>query len=119
MQDFTKLRVWNDSHDLTLKVYSMSRHWPIEERFGLTQQIRRAAVSVPSNIAEGSGRASRADFARFLAIASGSASEVEYQALLARDLGYLDPETHDTARRAVVHIRQQLTRLRAKLKTEN
>lgn len=119
MQDFTKLRVWRAAHGLALQIYAITRSWPGDERFGLTQQIRRAAGSIPSNVAEGAGRFSRNGFARFLAIASGSASEVEYQALLARDLGYLDPEQHQAICHEATGIRRQLARLRSKLITDS
>ncbi len=84
MQDFKKLQVWAKSHDLTLRMYELTSQFPREEIYGLTSQIRRACASIPTNIAEGCGRKSSADFARFLQIAMGSASETEYLILLAR-----------------------------------
>lgn len=93
MQDFRNLKVWQKAHALTLAVYKATQRFPRDELFALTQQLRRAAVSVPSNIAEGCGRSSNADFARFLWMANGSAKEVDYQLLLAKDLGYLDEST--------------------------
>ena len=87
MQHFRNLLVWQKSHEMVLQVYRISRDFPREELYGLTSQLRRAAVSIPSNIAEGCSRGSDADFGRFLIIALGSSSEVEYQLLLARDLG--------------------------------
>ena len=92
MQRFTDLKVWQRSHALVIEVYRFTAGFPGEERFGLTFQIRRAASSVPSNIAEGSKRAHRKDYARFLNIAEGSAAELEYFVILARDLGFLDRE---------------------------
>ena len=89
MKDFRKLEVWEKAHALTLSVYHAADPFPREELYGLTSQIRRAAVSIPTNIAEGCGRGSEAELARFLQIAMGSASEVEYELLLARDLGFL------------------------------
>jgi four helix bundle protein len=94
MRDFRELKVWQKAHRCTLEIYRHTQGFPAEERFGLTAQLRKAAVSVPSNIAEGCGREGERDFARFLSIAGGSASEVEYQLLLARDLGYLPDERH-------------------------
>lgn len=94
MRDFRELKVWQKAHRCTLEIYRHTQGFPTEERFGLTAQLRKAAVSVPSNIAEGCGRNSERDFARFLSIAAGSASEAEYQLLLARDLGYLPDEIH-------------------------
>ena len=84
MQDFKKLQVWAKSHDLTLRMCELTSQFPREEIYGLTSQIRRACASIPTNIAEGCGRKSSADFARFLQIAMGSASETEYLILLAR-----------------------------------
>ena len=89
MRDFRTLNVWQKSHNLTLAIYRLTREFPEDEKFGLTSQIRRAAVSIGSNLAEGSGRGSDADYLRFVHIASGSASEVEYQLLVARDLSYV------------------------------
>jgi four helix bundle protein len=94
MRDFRGLKVWQKAHRFALDLYRDTQGFPAEERFGLTAQLRRAAVSVASNIAEGCGREGERDFARFLSIAGGSASEVEYQLLLARDLGYLPDELH-------------------------
>jgi four helix bundle protein len=93
MQPFTDLKVWQRSHGLVLEIYRLTRAFPAEERYGLVSQLRRAAVSVPTNIAEGSKRQHRSDFARFLNIAEGSLGEVEYLLRLAGDLGYAAPET--------------------------
>jgi four helix bundle protein len=90
MQPFTKLRVWGEAHAWVLDVYKASRVFPSEERYCLTTQLRRAGISVPSNIAEGSKRRSALDFARHLNIAEGSLAESSYQLLLAEDLGYAD-----------------------------
>jgi four helix bundle protein len=92
MQDYRQLRVWSQSHALVLSVYSATVAFPKTELYGLSSQLRRAAVSVPSNIAEGASRSSGNDFARFLEIARGSLGEVEYQLLLAHDLGYIERE---------------------------
>lgn len=93
MQDFRNLAVWRRAHELTLAIYRETSGFPDTERFGLASQMRRSAASIPTNIAEGCGRGSDADFARFLHMAMGSASELEYQILLASDLGHLRPET--------------------------
>jgi four helix bundle protein len=87
LRNFRELTVWQKAHELVVEIYRVSGGFPSEERFGLTVQLRKAAVSIGSNIAEGCGRGTNKDFARFLSIAAGSASEVEYQVLLARDLG--------------------------------
>jgi four helix bundle protein len=92
MQDFRKLTVWQRAHALTLDVYRATDALPAAERYGLMSQMRSAAVSIASNIAEGCGRSSDADFARFLHNAVGSANELECQIIIARDLGYLTPD---------------------------
>lgn len=90
MQDFRKLLVWEEAHQLTLAVYKSTKHFPNDELYGLRGQLRRAASSIPSNIAEGCGRGTDADFARFVQIALGSASELGYHLLLTHDLNYLN-----------------------------
>ncbi len=92
MRDFHELKVWDKAHRLALAIYQATQRFPAEERFGLTLQLRRAGVSAPSNIAEGCGRGSERELARFFTIAAGSLSEEEYQLLLAHDLGYLDEQ---------------------------
>jgi four helix bundle protein len=89
VRDFRRLQVWQRSHAFVLAVYEASRTFPREEVYGLTGQLRRAAASIPANIAEGCGRDTRRELTRFLHIAQGSASEVSYYLLLAHDLGYL------------------------------
>jgi len=91
MQRFTELKVWQRSHALTLQIYRLTKELPAEEKYGLVSQLRRAAVSVPTNIAEGSKREGHHDFGRFLNIAEGSLVEVEYLIMLRRDLEYLTP----------------------------
>ena len=93
MGDYKKLAVWKRSHDLTLSLDRYSASFPDMERYGLTSQIRRAAVSIVSNIAEGASRHNDRELVRFLQIAHGSACEVECQLLLSRDLGYLKPDS--------------------------
>jgi four helix bundle protein len=86
MKDFRQLKVWAKSHELALSIYRVTNDFPREERYGLTSQIRRSTTSIPTNIAEGCGRNTDADFARFLQMAMGSANETEYQLLLSHDL---------------------------------
>jgi len=93
MQRFTDLKVWQRSHALTLEIYRLTQVLPTQEKYGLVSQLRRAAVSVPTNIAEGSKREGSQDFARFLNIAEGSLVETEYLIMLCRDLGYLAAES--------------------------
>ena len=89
MPNFRKLDVWIDAHALVLDVYRCTSAFPRAEQFGLTSQMRRAAVSIPANLAEGCGRGSQAELARFSANALGSANELDYFFILAHDLGYL------------------------------
>ena len=95
MGEFTKLAVWKKAHALTLAIYRRTALWPRREIFGLTSQTRHAAISVPANIAEGCGRNSDAELARFSRNSLGSASELSYYVILARDLEYLAAEEHD------------------------
>jgi four helix bundle protein len=94
MRDFKTLVVWQKAHQLTLAIYEATTNFPKDELFGLTSQMRRAASSIPTNIAEGCGRSSDVELARFLDIAGGSASELEYQLILSRDLQWLDTESY-------------------------
>lgn len=92
MQDFTQLKVWQKAHNFTVNLYRITSDFPSEEKYGLTNQIRRAAVSIESNIAEGCGRDSDKEFNRFLSISKGSCYEVQCQSYIARDLGYISEE---------------------------
>ena len=116
VQDFRKLKVWERSHDLALAVYAATAAFPKEEQFGLTSQIRRSASSVPSNIAEGCGRDGNSEFRRFLFIALGSANELEYQLLLARDLGFIPLDDHERLAAATVEVKMMPSSLIAKVK---
>lgn len=92
MRDFHKLKVWQRAHGLTLSIYKVTNVFPKEEMYGLISQMRRSAFSIPTNIAEGCGRDSQADFLRYLHIAMGSSSELEYQLILAHDLLYMNDD---------------------------
>jgi len=92
VQDYRRLQVWQRSHQLVLDVYRVTGAIPTAERYGLTSQLRRAALSVPTNIAEGARRTSAKEYSHFLNIAEGSLSETEYLVLVCRDLGYVQPE---------------------------
>jgi four helix bundle protein len=92
MGNYQDLSVWKRAHDLALKVYRGTQYFPAAERYGLTSQLRRAAVSIVSNIAESSGRPGNREQMRFLNIALGSTCELESQLPLSRDIGYLKPE---------------------------
>jgi len=115
MQRFTELKVWQRSHTLVLQLYRLTSGFPAEERFGLTSQLRRAATSVPTNIAEGSKRRTSAEYARFLNIAEGSLAETEYLLILARDLGYLSSEHAAPFLGEVDEIARMLHHLRLKV----
>jgi len=95
MRDYTKIDAWRLADDLTVSVYQSTASFPKEELYGLTSQLRRAAYSVPANIAEGASRESKRDYLHFLYIARGSLSEVQYFIHLTRRLGYLDPACAD------------------------
>jgi len=92
MKPYERLAAWERSHHLALAVYRMSEQWPAAERFGLTAQVRRAAVSIPTNIAEGCAKRGKAEFRRFLDISVGSLSEVSYLLRFARDLGIISSD---------------------------
>lgn len=116
MQDFRNLEVWAMAHSLTLAIYRVTKAFLTEEKFGLISQLRRCSASIAANLAEGCGRGSDADFARHVQIAMGSASEVEYHLLLAKDLEFLSNESHHTLREDIVRIKRMLSAL---LKTLN
>jgi four helix bundle protein len=118
VRDFRQLSVWEKSHLLALAVYRSTSRFPVAEQYGLTSQLRRCATSVPSNIAEGCGRDTEADFARFLTMALGSASELEYQLIPAHDLGYLASTEHGQLSTAVVEVKKMLGGLLARLKAD-
>lgn len=121
MKDFKELKVWEKGHQLVLLVYRATGKFPKDELYGLVGQMRRASASIPTNIAEGCGRDGDAELARFLQIARGSASELEYQLLLSRDLGFLSPEEHTLLSDNTTEIKKMLTsfiQTLKKLKTE-
>lgn len=106
MRDFRKLDVWHKAHALTLEIYNLTRGFPPTERYGLVVQLQRAASSIGANLAEGCGRESDADVRRFVLIASGSACEVEYHLLLARDLGFVAGPDYDRLNRNVNEVKR-------------
>jgi four helix bundle protein len=118
VKDFRDLKVWKRAHDITLAVYRCTQNFPREETYGIVSQLRRCSSSVAANIAEGCGRSGNAEFGRFLTMAMGSASELEYFLLLARDLEYLSRENHAGVAHAVVEMRPMLNRLLCKVQAE-
>lgn len=117
MQRFTELKVWKRSHALALEIYRITSAFPKSELYGLTSQLGRAAASVPTNIAEGSKRQSRAEYARFLNMAEGSLAEVEYLLMLSRDLGLLNAKTAATTLAEADEIARMLNSLRSKVQS--
>ena len=109
MKDFRNLKVWEKAHQLALALYSVTASFPRQEVYGLASQIRRAASSIPSNIAEGCGRQGDPELARFCIIARGSATELEYQLLLARDLKRIQPMDYEKLSAEAVEIKRMLT----------
>ncbi len=119
MKDFRGLSVWQKAHAVTLEIYRATRSFPREETYGFTSQMKRCSSSVAANIAEGCGRRGNTEFARFLGMAMGSASELEYFLLLARDLGYLECEVYTSLAGEVVAMRRMLNGLISKVRQEH
>ncbi|MGA8618766.1 MAG: four helix bundle protein [Candidatus Sulfotelmatobacter sp.] len=118
MQSFKNLKVWERAHGLTLDVYQSSKPFPREEIYGLTSQMRRASVSIGAHIAEGTCRRGDVDFARFLQIAAGSASELEYHLLLARDLNLLGTPDYERLSGQAVEVKRMLASLMQRLRAD-
>jgi len=118
MKDFRDLKVWERAHCLTLDVYTATSRFPREELYGLTSQMRRCSASIGANIAEGCGKRGNNEFQRFLQFASGSASELDYHLLLARDLGFLTRIDHEKLAGDLSQLRRMLTSLLQKVQNE-
>jgi four helix bundle protein len=115
MFNFERLEVWQKAIDFADLIYELTRRFPAEERFGLTNQLRRAVISISSNIAEGSSRSSKADFARFVEIAAGSVFEVTSQAFIARRQRFLSEEGFQRIYSGAEELSRMLSGLRKKL----
>ena len=115
MEDFKHLKVWTKAHELTLAIYQRTRTFPREEVYGLTSQIRRASASIGANLAEGCGRRSDPEMKRFVQIARGSANELEYHLLLARDLGFLAVDEFNELEAKTLEIQRMLASLAQRL----
>jgi four helix bundle protein len=115
MKDFRRLKVWEKAHALALQVYAATAKFPRDELFGLTSQIRRCSASIGANIAEGCGKRGNNEFQRFLQIAAGSASELDYHLLLARDLQYLTEGEYQKLANDLTELRKMLTSLLTKV----
>ena len=118
MKDFHELKVWQKAHRLALAVYQITAPFPREELYGLTSQLRRSASSIPANLAEGCGRQGDAEFARFCSIALGSASELEYHLLLARDLKLIQARDYEELAGRATELKRMLTALLQKLNAD-
>ena len=118
VQDFRELKVWQKAHELTLVVYQLTATFPREELNGLTTQLRRSSSSIAANLAEGCGRNGDAEFARFCSIAMGSASELEYHLLLARDLKLVQPKKYEELASRATELKRMLTALLHKLNAD-
>ena len=116
MQDFKNLIAWQKSHDFVKEIYLHSSAFPSYELYGLTSQLRRAAMSIPANLAEGASRGSKADFARFVQISMGSAAETEYLLFLAFELGYFSSEIFEDMSEKVVEIKKVMAGFLKKLR---
>lgn len=118
MKNFRDLQVWHKAHQITLSAYRVTAKFPRGEIYGLTSQIRRCSVSVAANLAEGCGKHGNAEFQRFLNIATGSASELEYHFLLAHDLGLLSELEHRQPDTAVTEVKRMLASLVPRIEAE-
>ena len=115
MRDFKKYDIWKLSHVFTLKIYELSNSYPNNEIYGIVSQIRRASSSIPTNISEGCGRTSDAEFNRFLTIALGSASEVEYLLILSKDLNFINEKSFIELNEEINIIKRKIYTLKQKL----
>jgi four helix bundle protein len=115
MEDFKDLKVWSKAHELTLMIYQKTRVFPKEEIYGLTSQMRRSASSIGANIAEGCGRRSDPEMKRFVQIARGSASELEYHLFLAKDLRFLSADEFSDLEAKILEIQRMLAALSQRL----
>ena len=119
MKTHRDLKVWIDSINFVTKIHALTNNFPKEELFGITSQIRRAAVSIPSNIAEGAARTSKKEFNNFLSIALGSASELEIQIIISKNLNYLEKEIAETFINELTSIQKMIHGLMKSLRSTN
>ena len=115
MHDYKKLKVWNEAMDLVTEIYHLTKKFPQEEKFGLTSQINRSSVSIPSNIGEGAGRNSNKDFSNFLSFANGSSFELETQLLIAKKLNYIKDEDLNQIMNKIDKVQKMIYNLKQKL----
>ncbi len=119
MTDYRKMRVWERAHAFVLRTYDMTKSFPKSELYGLTNQLRRAVVSIPTNLAEGCGKDTDPEFARYADIASGSGSETDYLILLAKDLKFVEMDVYEEMAQEITVIRKMLTSLKKAIKSAN
>lgn len=115
MKDYTQLEFWRRSHILAKEIYIKSKGFPPDEKYGLTSQLRRAALSIPTNIVEGCGRESAKELKRFMTIASGSSAEVEYLLLFSLEIGLLSQEQYNNLNNEILIIKKTLTSYKNKI----
>ncbi|MBO3697019.1 four helix bundle protein [Roseivirga sp. E12] len=118
MGDFKELEVWKRGHDMALVIFKLTTDFPKKEQFGLISQMRRSSQSIPTNIAEGCGRDSQKELIRFCSIAMGSASELEYQLILARDIEFISSETYSNHNEELLILKRKLNAFIQYLKTQ-
>ncbi|MDQ1637484.1 MAG: hypothetical protein QOF62_823 [Pyrinomonadaceae bacterium] len=118
MRDFRQIKVWEKAHKLVLEIYKATAGFPKEELYGITSQLRRASASIPANIAEGFGRGGNVELARFLQIGMGSAYEVEYHVLLAKDLGFISAESYEGLESQIIEVKRMLAALLLKVRAD-
>lgn len=118
MQNYKDLKVWEKAHYFTLKIYEITKSFPKEKLYSLTNQIRRASSSIPANIAEGCEKSSQNDFANYLNITLGSSNEAEYFLILSKDLGYLNQKNFDVLFQIINEVKGMLISLIGKVRVK-
>lgn len=118
MRNFRNYKVWEESHNLVIDVYRITKEFPNNEIYSLVSQMRHSVISIPTNIAEGSGKESEKDFARYISIAIGSSSEIDYLIELSKDLNYIDKDEYKSLNKKISDIRKQLFGFYKKLKNQ-
>ncbi len=119
MKDFRNLKVWARAHKLTISIYVLTKKFPKDELYGLTSQIRRSCSSIPTNIAEGCGKASQSELSRYLQIAMGSSSELDYLLMLAHELTYIDDPVYQETSSELIEVRRMLNAFIRKIRNDN
>ncbi len=119
MRDYKKLIVWERAHLLAVNVYKITKRFPKEELYGITSQIRRAVISIPTNIVEGSGRLTSKEFSRYLSIAAGSASEVEYLIMLSKELAFINEQESNPLLTEIDEIKKMLHSFQIKINSNS